>query len=44
MCDNMEELVMIDADYQQITVYGYVKMYSNNPSPYIEAYEIVINE
>ncbi len=44
MCDNMEELVMIDADYQQITVYGYVKMYSNDPSPYIEAYEIVINE
>ena len=44
LCDNMEELVMVDADYQQITVCGYVKMYSNDPTPYIEAYEITINE
>lgn len=44
MCDNMEELVMLDADYQHITVYGYVKLYSNSPKAYIEAYEIIINE
>ena len=44
MCDNMEEIIMVDADYQHITVYGYVKLYSNSPTAYIEAYEIIINE
>ncbi len=43
-CDNMDDLIMLDADYQKITVCGEVKIYSDSPTPYIDAYEITIDK
>lgn len=40
MCDNLEELILLDADYQKIIIEGYVKVYSNSTDAYIEAYNI----
>ena len=40
-CSNYEECIMIDVDYQKIVVYGYVRIYSNSTSPYLDALEIV---
>ncbi len=41
-CDNLDDLILLDANYQKITVIGEVKQYSNSTEPYIEAYEIII--
>ena len=41
MCDNVDDCIMLDADYQKITVIGMVKTYSNSTDAYIEAYEII---
>ncbi len=44
MCDNLDDLILIDANRQKITVCGYVRQYSNSTDPYIDAYEITINK
>ncbi|MBR3894553.1 MAG: hypothetical protein IKJ35_05335 [Clostridia bacterium] len=41
MCDNADDCILLDADFQKITVIGEVKVFSDSPSPYIEAYEII---
>ena len=41
MCDNIDECIMLEADYQKITVIGEVKVYSNSTEPYIEAFEVI---
>lgn len=43
LSDNLEECIMLDADYQKITVIGEVKVYSNSTEAYIEATEIIIH-
>ena len=43
MCDNIEDLVMLDAQYQKITVEGYLRQYSDSTGVYIDAYKISIN-
>jgi hypothetical protein len=44
MCDNIDDLIMLDADKQKIIVDGYVKIYSNATEAYIEAYNITITK
>ncbi len=44
LVDDTDEIIMLDANYQKITVYGEVKLYSDSPTPYIEAYLIVIEK
>ena len=44
LADNIDECIMLDSDYQKITVIGEVKVYSNSTDAYIEAYEIIIEE
>lgn len=43
MCDNIDDCIMLDANYQRIIVEGYVKVYSNSAEAYIEAYNITIS-
>lgn len=44
MCDNLDDLILVDADYQKIIIEGYVKVYSNSTDAYIEAYDITFVE
>ena len=41
MSDNVDNCIMLDADYQKITVIGEVKIFSDSREPYIDAYEII---
>lgn len=41
MSDNVDDCIILDADYQKITVIGEVNVYSDSTSAYIEAYEII---
>ena len=40
MCDNLDDLILMDADYQKITIEGYVKVYADSTDAYIEAYNV----
>ena len=42
-CDNVDDIIMLDADHQKITVIGEVKIYSNSTKPYIDAYQIIFD-
>ena len=43
LCDNVDELIMLEAKYQKITVIGEVKVYSDSNEAYIDASEIIFH-
>lgn len=38
---NLDECLLADTHFQKVTVYGYVRIYSNSTTPYIDAVEII---
>ena len=44
MADNADDLIMMDADDQRISVIGEIKLYTNGLGPYIQAYQVTIEK